>query len=142
MVMDWFTAQNPIIQALLGTLFTWFLTALGAGMVFFFKSINRKVLDGMLGFAAGVMIAASFWSLLVPGIEMAESILRDQKRVLACACLCEGEYGVSGLYLGVPCVLGSGGVERIIELELDGDERIAFDASVEHVRSLVDSIEL
>ncbi len=73
---------------------------------------------------------------------MAESILRDKKRVLACACLCEGEYGVSGLYLGVPCVLGAGGVERIIELELNADERGAFDASVEHVRSLVDSIEL
>ncbi len=74
MVMDWFTARSPIIQALLGTLFTWGLTALGAGMVFFFKTINRKVLDGMLGVAAGVMIAASFWSLLAPGIEMAESM--------------------------------------------------------------------
>ena len=49
---------------------------------------------------------------------------------------------MNGLYVGVPCVLGAGGVERIIELELDGDERKAFDASVEHVRSLVDSIEL
>ncbi len=85
---------------------------------------------------------SAFVSPAMSAIEMAESILRDQKRVLACACLCEGEYGVSGLYLGVPCVLGAGGVERIIELELDGDERKHFDASVEHVRSLVDSIEL
>ncbi len=60
-------------QALIGTLFTWFMTALGAGMVFFFKEINRKVLDMMLGFAAGVMIAASFWSLLAPAIEMSEA---------------------------------------------------------------------
>ncbi|MGD2184704.1 MAG: ZIP family metal transporter, partial [Desulfobacterales bacterium] len=59
-------------QALIATLFTWFLTALGAGLVFFFRSINRKILDGMLGFAAGVMIAASYWSLLAPAIEMAE----------------------------------------------------------------------
>jgi ZIP family zinc transporter len=58
---------------LLATLFTWGVTALGAAMVFFFKTINRKVLDGMLGFAGGVMIAASFWSLLAPSIEMAES---------------------------------------------------------------------
>ncbi len=65
--------MNPVVQALLATLFTWFLTALGAGMVFFFKTIQRKVLDGMLGFAAGVMIAASFWSLLAPAIEMAEA---------------------------------------------------------------------
>jgi ZIP family zinc transporter len=72
MLFHWFTGLNPVTQALLATLFTWFLTALGAGMVFFFRSINRKVLDGMLGFAAGVMIAASFWSLLAPAIEMAE----------------------------------------------------------------------
>jgi ZIP family zinc transporter len=68
----WFIDQGPIAQAFMATLFTWFLTALGAGLVFFFKSINRKVLDGMLGFAAGVMIAASFWSLLAPAIEMSE----------------------------------------------------------------------
>lgn len=72
MVAEWFSAQNHIAQALMATLFTWFLTALGAAMVFFFKTINRKILDGMLGFAAGVMIAASFWSLLAPAIEMAE----------------------------------------------------------------------
>jgi ZIP family zinc transporter len=72
MLMNWFIGLNPVTQALLATLFTWFLTALGAGMVFFFRSINRKVLDAMLGFAAGVMIAASFWSLLAPAIEMAE----------------------------------------------------------------------
>ncbi|MGQ7870688.1 ZIP family metal transporter [Sunxiuqinia sp. sy24] len=68
---SWFVEQSPVMQALLATLFTWFVTALGAAMVFFFKRINRKVLDGMLGFAAGVMIAASFWSLLSPAIEMA-----------------------------------------------------------------------
>jgi ZIP family zinc transporter len=71
-MVNWFTALSPILQALIATLFTWFVTALGAGLVFFFKSINRKVLDGMLGFAAGVMIAASYWSLLAPAIEMAE----------------------------------------------------------------------
>lgn len=71
-VFDWFAGLNPILQALIGTLFTWFVTALGASFVFFFKTIDRKFLDGMLGFAAGVMIAASFWSLLAPAIEMAE----------------------------------------------------------------------
>ncbi len=63
---------DPVAQALLATCFTWLVTALGAGMVFFFKTINRIVLDSMLGFAAGVMIAASFWSLLAPAIEMSE----------------------------------------------------------------------
>ena len=71
--VGWFTALHPVWQALVATGFTWFLTALGAGAVFFFREINRKVLDGMLGFAAGVMIAASFWSLLNPAIEMAEA---------------------------------------------------------------------
>ncbi len=72
MIIEWFTQLNPIWQALIATLFTWFMTALGASFVFGFRSINRSVLDGMLGFAAGVMIAASFWSLLAPSIEMAE----------------------------------------------------------------------
>lgn len=71
-MQEWFKELNPIMQALLATCFTWFVTALGASAVFFFKRIDRKVLDGMLGFAAGVMIAASFWSLLAPAIEMAE----------------------------------------------------------------------
>ncbi|MGD8302671.1 MAG: ZIP family metal transporter [Desulfobacterales bacterium] len=72
-MVAWFLGLNPVAQALVATLFTWFVTALGAGLVFFFKRINRKVLDGMLGFAAGVMIAASYWSLLAPAIEMAEA---------------------------------------------------------------------
>jgi ZIP family zinc transporter len=71
-VFEWFVNLNPILQALLATCFTWFLTALGSAAVFVFKTVSRKVLDGMLGFAAGVMIAASFWSLLAPSIEMAE----------------------------------------------------------------------
>lgn len=72
-MMDWFLAQPPVLQAFLATCFTWFLTALGAAMVFLFRDFNRKILDAMLGFAAGVMIAASFWSLLAPAIEIAES---------------------------------------------------------------------
>lgn len=71
--MEWLTNQNPVLLALLATLATWALTALGAAMVFFFKEINQRILNTMLGFAAGVMIAASFWSLLAPAIEMAQS---------------------------------------------------------------------
>ncbi len=72
--MQWFSEQVPILQALMGTLFTWGLTALGAAMVFFFVTIKKRTLDGMLGFAAGVMIAASFWSLLSPAIDLAERL--------------------------------------------------------------------
>jgi ZIP family zinc transporter len=73
-MITFFEQFNPVQQALIGTLFTYGVTALGAGLVFFFKSINKKVLNGMLGFAAGVMVAASFWSLLAPGIAMAEEL--------------------------------------------------------------------
>lgn len=72
MNLNWLMDYNPVLLALFATLFTWFVTALGSSMVFFFKSINKKILNSMLGFAAGVMIAASFWSLLKPSIEMAE----------------------------------------------------------------------
>jgi malate dehydrogenase len=75
-------------------------------------------------------------------IEMVESHLKDKKRVLACACLLEGEYGVDGLYVGVPCILGAGGVEKVLEVEMNADERKLFDGSVEHVRSLVEQIKL
>ena len=71
--MEWFRNLDPVLLAFIATLFTWGLTAAGAAMVFFFKTINKKVLNLMLGFAAGVMIAASFWSLLNPAIEMAEA---------------------------------------------------------------------
>lgn len=70
---EWFLLQTPVIQALLGGLFTWTLTALGAALVFFTRTVNQKLMDSMMGFAAGVMIAASFWSLLVPSIDMAEA---------------------------------------------------------------------
>lgn len=81
--MDWFLDLNPVVQALLATLFTWFVTAVGSATVFFFKKINKKVLNAMLGFAAGVMIAASFWSLLAPAIDMAEAL--DQNAVFMAA---------------------------------------------------------
>ncbi len=66
----WLRETSPVLLALLATMFTWGVTALGAAMVFFFKSIKKRILNTMLGFAAGVMIAASYWSLLKPAIEM------------------------------------------------------------------------
>lgn len=72
--MSWFENLNPIIQALIATTFTWGITALGALMVCFFKNVNRKVLNTILGFSAGVMIAASFWSLLAPSIDLSEEL--------------------------------------------------------------------
>lgn len=73
-MINWFIDLNPVIQALLATIFTWLITAIGAAFVFFFKKVNKTVLDAMLGFSAGVMIAASFWSLLSPAIDMANNL--------------------------------------------------------------------
>ena len=73
-MLDFMLQFSPIKQALIATLFTWGVTAAGAALVFFTKTVNTKLMDSMLGFAAGVMIAASFWSLLAPGIEMAEQL--------------------------------------------------------------------
>jgi len=71
-MVDSFRNLPPVLQALIATCFTWAVTALGAAGVFFVKEVKKKTLDGMLGFAAGVMVAASFWSLLAPAIELSE----------------------------------------------------------------------
>lgn len=72
--MNWFENLNPAIQALIATMFTWGITALGSLTVCFFKTVNKKVLNTILGFSAGVMMAASFWSLLAPSIELSEEL--------------------------------------------------------------------
>jgi len=72
-MLSTFANLHPVAQALVATLFTWGLTALGASLIFFINTMNRKILDGMLAFTGGVMIAASFWSLLAPAIEMSEN---------------------------------------------------------------------
>ena len=114
------------------------------------KFLSKEKIDAIVERtkqAGGEVVAllktgSAFVSPALSAIEMAESYLRDKKRVLACACLCEGEYGVKGLYVGVPCVIGAGGLERIIELDLDPQEKKEFDASVEHVRALIAQIQL
>ena len=73
-MINFFINLNPVIQALIATIFTWLVTLLGASLVFIFKSVNKNLMDGMLGFAAGIMIAASFFSLLSPAISMAENL--------------------------------------------------------------------
>jgi ZIP family zinc transporter len=74
MIEEFLLKYPPELQALFGTLFTWGVTAFGASLVFFFKTFNQRILDSMMGFAAGVMIAASFWSLLAPSIALAEEL--------------------------------------------------------------------
>ena len=112
--------------------------------------LSQDVIDAIVkrtkgagGEVVGLLKTGSaFVSPAMCAMEMAEAILKDKKRVLACAALLEGEYGVDGLYVGVPCILGAGGVEKVLEVEMDATEQKAFDASVEHVRTLVEQIEL
>ena len=90
-IYKWFIIQSPILQALYAGLFTWILTALGSGLVFLFNSSNRKILDSALGFTGGVMIAASFWSLLSPAISYVEM---------------QNEYGLSSMPPFLPPAIG------------------------------------
>ncbi|HEX6847318.1 MAG TPA: ZIP family metal transporter [Chitinophagaceae bacterium] len=78
-IEHFFEGMGPVKSALIATTFTWVVTALGASLVFFFKTLNRSVLDPMLGFTGGVMVAASFWSLLNPAIEMSERLYPSMK---------------------------------------------------------------
>lgn len=83
---------------------------------------------------------SAFFSPALSAIEMAESFLKDKKRVLPCAAHLDGEFGVKGYYVGVPCVIGAGGVERIVEFKLTASEQKLFDESVNHVKSLVEEV--
>ena len=78
-IVAYFSSIDPAFAALLATTFTWLVTAAGASFVFFFKTMHRAVLDAMLGFTGGVMVAASFWSLLNPAIEMSEKMYPSMK---------------------------------------------------------------
>jgi malate dehydrogenase len=82
---------------------------------------------------------SAFYAPAASAISMAESYLRDKKRVLPCAAYIDGQYGQKGLYVGVPCVIGAGGVERVVEVDLDRGERGLFDKSVESVKGLIEA---
>ncbi len=85
---------------------------------------------------------SAYYAPAAATVAMAESIIRDKKRILPCAAYCDKEYGVGGFFVGVPCVLGSDGVERIIEIELGAEEKKMFQTSVDHVKDLVKAVKL
>ena len=80
---------------------------------------------------------SAFFSPAQSAIEMAEAYLLDKKRVIPSAALCEGEYDIDGLFIGVPCVIGAGGIEKIIEVKLNDDEKAALKVTASHVSSVV-----
>ena len=98
--------------------------------------IVQRTRDGGAEIVKLLKTGSAFYAPASSAIEMAEAYLRDKKRVLPCAAYCDGQYGLDGLYVGVPVVLGSNGVERIVEIEMNGSERAMFDHSVQAVREL------
>ena len=81
---------------------------------------------------------SAYYAPASSSVQMAESIIRDKKRILPAAAYCDGQYGIDGYFVGVPCVLGSGGVEKVIEIDLDEQEKAAFQTSIDHVKELVE----
>jgi malate dehydrogenase len=80
---------------------------------------------------------SAYYAPAAAAVQMAEAIVKDKRRILPCAAWLQGEYGIQDLYIGVPCMLGENGLEKIIEVELDEDERAALETSADHVRSTV-----
>ena len=102
-------------------------------------AIVQRTRDGGAEIVNLLKVGSAFYAPALSAIAMAESYLRDKKRVLPCAAYLSGEYGVRGLYVGVPVVIGAKGVERIVEIELDRHERAMFDKSVAAVKGLVEA---
>jgi malate dehydrogenase len=104
--------------------------------------IVQRTRDGGAEIVALLKTGSAFYAPAASAIQMAESYLKDQRRLLPCAAHLTGQYGVRDLYVGVPVVIGKGGVERVVEIELTQDERAMFDKSVAAVRSLCDAVKL
>jgi malate dehydrogenase len=102
-------------------------------------AIVKRTADGGGEIVKLLERGSAFYAPAASAVAMAESYLRDKKRVLPCAAMLNGEYGIKGMYIGVPVVIGAGGVERIVEIELNATEKAAFDKSCAAVRELVEA---
>ena len=102
-------------------------------------AIVQRTRDGGAEIIGLLKTGSAFYAPAAAAISMAESFLRDKKRVLPCAAYLDGEYGQSGLYVGVPVVIGAGGVERIMEVDLDAEEQAMFEKSVNAVKALIEA---
>ena len=104
------------------------------------EAIVQRVRDGGAEIVGLLKTGSAFYAPAAAAVQMAEAYLLDKKRVLPCAAYLDGQYGVKGLYVGVPVVLGAGGVERVVEIDLGKAEQVLFDKSVSAVRGLIDSV--
>jgi malate dehydrogenase len=106
------------------------------------EEIIKRTRGGGAEIVSLLKTGSAYYAPASSTVAMAESIVKDKKRILACAAYCDQEYGVGGYFVGVPCVLGSEGVERIIQIELDDSERKMFNNSVDHVKELVKMVKM
>lgn len=106
------------------------------------EEIVKRARTGGAEIVGLLKTGSAYYAPAASVIAMTESIIKDKKRILPCAVYCEKEYGVGGYFVGVPCILGTEGVERVIEVELDDAERKAFQTSVDHVKDLVKVVKM
>src|SRR3954467_410996 len=106
------------------------------------EQIVKRARDGGAEIVKLLEKGSAYYAPAAATVAMAESIIKDKKRIFPCAAYCDKEYGIGGYFVGVPCVLGKDGVERVIEVELDGNERRMFQASVDHVKELVAAVKI
>jgi malate dehydrogenase len=106
------------------------------------EEIVKRARTGGAEIVGLLKTGSAYYAPAASVIAMTESIIKDKKRILPCAVYCEKEYGVGGYFVGVPCILGTEGVERVIEVELDAGERQAFQTSVDHVKDLVKVVKM
>jgi malate dehydrogenase len=106
------------------------------------EQIIQRARDGGAEIVKLLKTGSAYYAPAAATVQMAEAIIKDKKRILPCAAYCEKEYGIGGYFVGVPCVLGTNGVERVLEIELDENERKMFQTSVDHVKELVKTVKL
>jgi malate dehydrogenase len=106
------------------------------------EAIVKRAREGGAEIVKLLEKGSAYYAPAAATVAMAESVIRDKKRILPCAAYCEREYGIGGYFVGVPCVLGTDGVERVIEVDLDGTEKQMFQTSVQHVKELVGAVRM
>jgi malate dehydrogenase len=104
--------------------------------------ITQRTRNGGAEIVGLLKSGSAYYAPAASTVAMAESIIKDKKRILAAAAYCDKEYDVGGYFVGVPCILGCDGVERIIQVDLDDSERKMFQTSVDHVKELVKSVKM
>jgi malate dehydrogenase len=106
------------------------------------EEIVKRARNGGAEIVGLLRTGSAYYAPAAATVQMAESIIKDKKRILPCAAYCDKEYGIGGFFVGVPCVLGTNGVEKILEVELDAKERQMFETSVQHVKDLVKVVKM